>query len=344
LCSFSVLLEIKSPTLDEKERLNSLNAESRYYTTAEYIFYPFEMASVILALMLVLHRVKGFAFGTHQARTEQQQRVKRIVVRSFVGAILSLIVLSICSCFAASAYFHKGASLNAAAASAFALDDAAEGNELRQEARETQSRGDAVIAIARWADVCMLLMTVAAFVAMTVLCSKVFAAALRTLFAAEKKMTEMMETSPGPAAAGSIAQGRKLIVDASNEGRVLKRKIITTFTFAFLSLILRTVLTLIYALASSGQNNSNTCAFSYCATCKNVWSNVHGWLLYTPSFQMIAVLVSSPVAMMVSLWGMSGVGALEDLTVAQTQMMKASKDKSHNASSALQTTDRSSID
>lgn len=284
------------------------------------------MAAVILALMLVLHRVKGFAFGTHQARTEQQQRVKRIVVRSFVGAISLLIALSISSCFAASAYFYKGASLNAAAANAFSMDDSVEGNELRQEARETQSRGDAVISIARWADVCMLLMTITAFVAMTVLCSKVFTSALHTLFAAEKKMTEMMEA--GPVAAGSIAQGRKLIVDASNEGRILRRKIITTFTFAFLSLILRTVLTLMYALASSGQNNSNTCAFSYCATCKNVWSNVHGWLLYTPSFQMLAVFVSSPVTMMVSLWGMSGVGALEDLTVAQTQMMRASKERS----------------
>jgi hypothetical protein len=108
-----------------------------------------------------------------------------------------------------------------------------------------------VVAVARWADVAMLLLIVAAFIAMIVLCSKVFASALRTLFAAEKKMSEMMEVSA--ATATSYAQGKQLIVEASNEGRQLKRKIISTFTFAFLSLLLRTVMTLIYALASTGQ-------------------------------------------------------------------------------------------
>ncbi len=167
----------------------------------------------------------------------------------------------------------------------------------------------------------MLLLIVTAFIAMIVMCSKVFAAALRTLFAAEKKMSEMMEVSA--ATASSYAQGKQLIVDASSEGRLLKRKIISTFTFAFLSLLMRTVMTLIYALASTGQNNSDTCAANHCDPCKNVYSNIHGWLIFSPSFQMLAVFISSPVTMMVALWGMSGVGAIEDLTAAQRQMHSA---------------------
>jgi hypothetical protein len=116
LLSYNVLLALEAPTLSQKQQMQTLNAESRFYTTAEYVFYPFEMAAVVLALILVLHRVKDFVFGTHDGRSIQQQRAKRIILRSFVGVVVACILLSICSCFAASALFYAGATFNSDAA------------------------------------------------------------------------------------------------------------------------------------------------------------------------------------------------------------------------------------
>jgi hypothetical protein len=116
LLSYTVLLDLEAPSSSQKQQMQNLNAESRFYTTAEYIFYPFEMAAVVLALLLVLHRVKDFVFGTHDGRSHEQQRAKRIILRSFVAVVVACILLSICSCFAASALFYAGATFNADAA------------------------------------------------------------------------------------------------------------------------------------------------------------------------------------------------------------------------------------
>jgi hypothetical protein len=43
--------------------------------------------------------------------------------------------------------------------------------------------------------------------------------------------------------------------------------------------------------------------FSYAA---QVYSNILFWILNTPTFQMISLLVSSPLSLSIALWGMSG--------------------------------------
>ncbi len=290
------------------------------------------MASIVVALLLVLHRVKDFVFGTDYAderRSEAQRRKKRIVMRSFVTVIALLVLLSICSCFAAAGYFYQGASNNAKASDAFSRSDAGNGEAFANSAKALQFQGDIVVALARWADVTMLSLILAAYVTLIIMCSKVFSAALHTLFSADKKMSELMQTAP--AGAATYAHSKKLIMDATIEGKALRRKIIFTFVFAFFSLLLRTIFSFIYALASSGQDSINSCAISHCDKCKSVYSHIHGWLIYTAEFQFITILLSSPVTMIVSLWGMSGVGAIEALTDAQRQMTqladrKASKD------------------
>ena len=51
----------------------------------------------------------------------------------------------------------------------------------------------------------------------------------------------------------------------------------------------------------------------FCNPCKNVYSNIIGWILYTPAFQQVAMLISSPIALLVALWGMSSVSVLEQI-------------------------------
>ena len=37
-----------------------------------------------------------------------------------------------------------------------------------------------------------------------------------------------------------------------------------------------------------------------------VYSNIQYWIVYTPTFQMITLLIASPLTLAVALWGMSG--------------------------------------
>ena len=37
-----------------------------------------------------------------------------------------------------------------------------------------------------------------------------------------------------------------------------------------------------------------------------MYSNIQNWILYTPTFQMITMLIASPLTLAVALWGMSG--------------------------------------
>jgi hypothetical protein len=44
------------------------------------------------------------------------------------------------------------------------------------------------------------------------------------------------------------------------------------------------------------------------------------WLLYTPEFQLIVVLISSPLAMIVAMWGMTSDSMLQRMQSNRRQM------------------------
>jgi hypothetical protein len=51
-----------------------------------------------------------------------------------------------------------------------------------------------------------------------------------------------------------------------------------------------------------------------------VWYIVQQWLLYTPEFQLIIVLISSPLALLVALWGMTDKRALQHMRSSGKQI------------------------
>ncbi len=135
--------------------------------------------------------------------------------------------------------------------------------------------------------------------------ARVIASALRSLFTAQQKLVSIA------GAAGE--QSRQLVADASLQGRQLQRKIVGTFALVFVTVLVRSVFSVILAVAHALQNVGDTCGVGFCNPCKNVYSNILGWILYTPAFQQVAMLISSPIALLVALWGMSSVSVLEQI-------------------------------
>jgi len=84
-----------------------------------------------------------------------------------------------------------------------------------------------------------------------------------------------------------------------------------------------------YALAYELQDFSavTSCpSSSLCdASCYNVYRLMQLWLIYTPEFQLMVELISSPLALLVALWGMTSDRALQQMQSNQQQMGKTTR-------------------
>ena len=115
-----------------------------------------------------------------------------------------------------------------------------------------------------------------------------------------------------------LAGDRRLssaLVQVRNEhvealGKKLRRQIVGTTAFVFVTFLLRAVFSIMNAFAKALQievANCNGCD----PACSNVWTVILVWQQLTPEFQLIVVLISSPLALLVALWGMTSERTLQ---------------------------------
>ena len=91
-------------------------------------------------------------------------------------------------------------------------------------------------------------------------------------------------------------------------GKRLWRRIFSTTVFVFVSFLLRSAFSVMNAVSNMLQNNgAPTCpdAIQCNAACFNMWQLIQEWLQFTPEFQQTVVVLSSPLALLVALWGMT---------------------------------------
>jgi hypothetical protein len=98
---------------------------------------------------------------------------------------------------------------------------------------------------------------------------------------------------------------------AASEGRDLRRKIVFTTVFSFVVFLFRSIQAAIYALAlllsdfdqgsCAELNRQSLCSVQLC----NMWTHMLRWNQRTPEFETVVVIISSPLALAVALWGMT---------------------------------------
>jgi hypothetical protein len=157
--------------------------------------------------------------------------------------------------------------------------------------------GGSIASVQRFCEVAVLLLIVVAFVVVGVLSARRVSASLLVVDAAS-------------AAAAS--------------GRALRLQMVGITAFIFVTFLLRSVLSTMSAVSHELRNLDRLCPDSdksiYCDTCRNVYTHITGWMLFTPEFESTIVLISSPVALLVALWGMTSKSTL--------QLMNSSRQKS----------------
>ncbi len=311
-CYYIYIKSVSEAIVGTQARMQTIRSESHRWAAAHFALFPFEIGCIVVVNLLVLHRVQHLAIS----RSSHPQRWRN-ARRGLLAVVVLLNALGICGNFGAAFYFNQAAYSTADAASAFAANRSASGNQLAALGNVQDQSAAAMASIQRFSEVFFLLLIVAAFLIVGFFSARVIASALRTLFTAQQRLVDIT------GAAGE--QGRQMVADASLQGRQLQRKVLGTFVFVFATVLVRSVFVVIYAVAQALQNNGDSCAISFCDSCHNVYSNIQGWIIYTPAFQQVTILIASPIALLVALWGMSGVRALEQMSSNSVQSQLVTK-------------------
>ena len=137
-------------------------------------------------------------------------------------------------------------------------------------------------------------------------------------------------------------KGVQLVDDATAACKQLMRKLAGTVAVVFVSLLLRAIYASMLAVADSLQDVGKGCSDNFCSQCFNVYAlalpcsqchcallvfrytHVKTFIVYSPAFTLMVVLISSPLTLLVALWGMTGVRALE-LMVSKRQQLDSER-------------------
>ena len=83
---------------------------------------------------------------------------------------------------------------------------------------------------------------------------------------------------------------------------------VITTVVVFVTFVVRSVQSTMLAVSRQLQDGARTCpgVTSRCdPSCYNVFTHINQWAFNTPEFQVTIVLVSSPLTLLVALWGMT---------------------------------------
>ena len=98
---------------------------------------------------------------------------------------------------------------------------------------------------------------------------------------------------------------------------------VVTTVVVFVAFVVRSVQSTMFAVARQLQDIATTCpgVTGFCdPSCNNVFTHINQWAANTPEFQVTIVLVSSPLTLLVALWGMTSRQTLHAMTSKEQEM------------------------
>ena len=99
-----------------------------------------------------------------------------------------------------------------------------------------------------------------------------------------------------------------------------------TAAFVFVAFVVRSTQSTMLAVSRQLQDSATICpgvTTLWDASCYNVFTHIHQWAGNTPEFQVMVVLVSSPLTLLVALWGMTSRQTLHAMKSSQREMRSA---------------------
>jgi hypothetical protein len=273
------------------------SGENRW-AAAFYLTYPVELFLVSFAQLLVLHRILRLSSITKQPWWPSARQI-------YLSVFAVLNAIGIVGNCVAGYYFIQAAEFGNQAADAWKSNSVAAARAYELQAQQSKAAAGSSASVQRFCEMIALLLIVSAFLVVGVRCSRVISTALRSLAAAARTALSLRGYAS--------SKCQQAISEASIQGRSLQRKIVVTYMFVFVTVFLRSVFSVVFAAALAFQDMRKGCSTNPCDACYNTYSHITFWILYFPLFQQFIMLVSSPLSLLVALWGMSGGEVLEEM-------------------------------
>jgi hypothetical protein len=270
----------------------SLAAQGRYWVAAFYVPYAIEFLCLSVAKLLVLHRMADFAVPKSDGLSRRLAVGGRVVIAAVVVGDLA----GLCGMVAAAVLTKQAGDLNNAAATAFAANSTEAANAIVVQAAQMNTVAYDAGSVQQFCEVAVLLLIILAFAVVGITCARRVSSALRLRDLNDEHVEAV--------------------------GRQLRRKIVGTTAFVFVTFLLRAVFSTMNAFANALQTHVFTCNNSCDPACTNVWEVIQFWMTLTPEFQLIVVLISSPLALLVALWGMTDKRTLQLMRAGHGQTVR----------------------
>jgi hypothetical protein len=277
-------------TSEDPAQRTSLFVLAYSWRAAFLVTYAIEFLCLSAAKLMVLDRMSVFAAPQGTRLQKRWALAGRVVMAAVVlGNAAGLAANA-----AAAVHYHKAAEAQSTASAAYAANNTEDGQRFRSLSQEEVQRGGSIASVQSFCEVAVLLFIVVAFAVVGVLSARRVSARLLGVDAASA---------------------------AAATGRALRRRMLGTTAFVFVTFVLRAAFSTMYAVAF--QLRDLSCA--ECGECHNEFANIADWMSYTPEFQVLIVLVSSPVVLLVALWGMTSNATLHLMKSSQREALLSLK-------------------
>jgi hypothetical protein len=279
----------QSPGLSPTQK-QTLSAQSEYWTAAFYVPYAIEFMLLSVAKLLVLHRMADFAVPKGDGLSRRLAVGGRVVM----AAVVVGNVVGLCGNVVAAVLHKQTGDLSNAAGAAFAANSTEAANAILVQAGQKNTVANDAGSVQQFCEVAVLLLIIIAFAVVGPACA-------RRLSSEQQRHDDnpLVDTAYGAAAAPAW--------------RKLRRQILGTAAFVFVTFLLRAVFSTMNALSDALQNLGVECPTNCDIPCNNMWTLIQTWLQFTPELQLTVVLISSPLALLFALWGMTDKRTLQHM-------------------------------
>ena len=261
--------------LTRVERASLLVAVDSWYSVF-LVTYAVEFLCLSAAKLMVLDRMSVFA--APQAEGSAAQKRWTAAGRVVMAAVVLCNAVGLAANAASAVHYQSAAAASSSAFERYAANNTEDGDYFRFVVRNQEvQRGGYIASVQMFCEVVALLLIVAAFGAVGVLSARRVSARLRGVDAASAAMAT---------------------------GRMLRLQIVGTTGFVFVTFVVRSAFSTMFAVVISFRVIDDSCPYA-CAECNGIYDNIVQWMAYTPEFQLTIVLISSPLALLVALWGMT---------------------------------------
>ncbi len=273
-----------SPSAAEREQYTLSLSRSRILFAMFHVAYAVEFLCLSLAKLMILDRMAGFM---KMRASDDSIRRLELGKKAVTALVVSGNLVGLAANVASAVQRSMSSETLMAASAYFAINDTISGNQSLAVGISQNRLAIASLNYQYFSEVVVLLLILVAFAYVG--------------FACFFHIKSALNSARVPSAVAAV-------------GKTLQLQVVVTTLVVFVAFLLRSVFSIMWALSftlsdqwrdEQGDGSCPQTALQKCDACYNVFTHMAVWMNRVPEFQTMIVLVSSPLALIAALYGMT---------------------------------------